>query len=66
MNPFNLAAERPIARQDQRHRLVFNALLELPIGDEENAAQAQQRGWLTRIFEQIEVAPIFSKSSDRV
>jgi len=64
-NPFYLAAERALARQDQRHRLVFNALWELPIGDEENAAQPQQRGWLTRIFEHIEVAPIVSVESGR-
>jgi hypothetical protein len=64
-NPFNLAAEWALARQDQRHRLVFNALWESPIGDEVNTAQPQQRGWLTRIFEHIEVAPIFTVESGR-
>jgi hypothetical protein len=64
-NPFNLATEWALARQDQRHRLVFNALWELPIGDEENKTQPQQRGWLTRIFEHIEVAPIFTVESGR-
>ncbi len=64
-NPFNLATEWALARQDQRHRFVFNALWELPIGDEENTAQPQQRGLLTRIFEHIEVAPIFTVESGR-
>ena len=35
-NPFNLAAERGVSRQHQRQRFVFNALWELPIGEEEN------------------------------
>jgi hypothetical protein len=64
-NPFNLAPEWALARQDQRHRLVFNALWELPIGDEENKTQPQQRDWLTRIFQHIEVAPIFTVESGR-
>ena len=64
-NPFNLAAEWALSRQDERHRLVFNALWELPIGDEENTIQPQQRGWLTRIFEHIELAPIFTVESGR-
>jgi hypothetical protein len=64
-NPFNLAAERALARQDQRHRMVFDALWELPIGDDEDAAQPQVHGWLTRIFEHFEVAPIFTVESGR-
>ncbi len=64
-NPFDLASEWALSRQDQRHRLVFNALWELPIGDEENTKQPQQRGWLTRIFGHIEVAPIFTVDSGR-
>ena len=65
-NPFNLADEWALSRQDQRHRLVFNALWELPIGGEEDGAgQAQQQGWLTRIFRHIEVAPIFTVESGR-
>jgi len=64
-NPFHLATEWALARQDQRHRLVCNALWELPIGDEENTTQPQQRGWLTRILQHIEVAPIFTVESGR-
>ena len=34
-NPFNLGAERALSLQDQRHLFVFNALWDLPIGDED-------------------------------
>lgn len=65
-NPFDLAAEWAPSRQDQRHRLVFNALWELPIGEEEGgAAQRRQQGRLTRIFRHIEVAPILTVESGR-
>ncbi len=64
-NPFDLAAERALSRQDQRHRLVFNALWELPVGDDEDAKQPQQHGWLTSAFQHIEVAPIFTVESGR-
>ena len=68
-NPFNLAAERALSRQDQRHRLVFNALWELPIGDDEEAIAAGRapapHGPLTRIFEHIELAPICTLESGR-
>jgi hypothetical protein len=33
-NPFDLAGERGLSRQDQRQRFVFNALWDLPVGDE--------------------------------
>jgi hypothetical protein len=68
-NPFNLAAERALSRQDQRHRLVFNALWEIPVGDDEEAINAGKtpppHRLLTRIFEHIELAPIFSVESGR-
>jgi hypothetical protein len=63
-NPWDLAAERALSLQDQRHRLVFNALWELPIGDEENG-QPPPGDWATRIFRHIEVAPIFTVESGR-
>jgi len=63
-NPFVLTAERALSRQDQRHRLVFNALWELPIGDEE-AGKQPKNDLLTRIFGHIEVAPIFTLESGR-
>src|SRR5205814_8089576 len=34
-NPFDLRAENAVSRQHQQQRFVFNALWELPIGDEE-------------------------------
>jgi hypothetical protein len=64
-NPFDLGAEWAPSRQDQRQRLVFNALWELPIGDEQGAAPPQERGWLTRVFEHFEVAPILTVESGR-
>jgi hypothetical protein len=46
---------------------VFNALWELPIGDEEDKPgnAVESAGWLTRIFRHIEVAPIFTAESGR-
>jgi hypothetical protein len=63
-NPWNLRAERALSLQDQRHRLVFNALWELPIGDEENG-QPPQPNWVTRIFGHLEIAPIVTVESGR-
>jgi hypothetical protein len=65
MNPFNLRAEWSPSLQDQRHRLVFNALWELPIGDEDDPGQPKQDNWLTRIFGHLEVAPILTLESGR-
>jgi hypothetical protein len=64
-NPFDGAAERARSRQDQPQRFVFNALWELPIGDEENSdpKSRRNRGWATRAFSHIEVAPIFTAAS---
>jgi hypothetical protein len=64
-NPFNLAAENALSRQDQRQRFVFNALWELPIGDDEdNPGKAKTNpGWLTRTFSHIELAPILTVAS---
>jgi hypothetical protein len=64
LNPFALSAERAPSRQDQRHRLVFNALLELPIGDEE-PGKPPKDDWLTKVFGHIEVAPIVTLESGR-
>jgi hypothetical protein len=63
-NPFNLRADRALSLQNQQHRLVFNALWELPIGDEEPGKPAEDN-WVTRIFGHIEVAPIFTVESGR-
>jgi hypothetical protein len=64
-NPFQLGQENARSLQNQMHRFVFNALWELPIGDEEDkpANQPDDAGWLTRTFRHIEVAPIFTAAS---
>ncbi len=64
-NPYFLAGEYAVSRQNQRQRFVFNALWELPIGDEEDesANQKDNPGWLIRTFRHIEVAPIFTAGS---
>jgi len=66
-NPFNLAAEHALSRQHQQQPFVFNALWELPIGDEEDKSTESKKdaGWLTRAFSHIEVAPIFTAGSGR-
>jgi carboxypeptidase family protein/TonB-dependent receptor-like protein len=66
-NPFNLAAENALSRQHQQQRFVFNALWELPIGDEENegANSKENTGWVTQTFSHIEIAPIFTAESGR-
>ena len=67
-NPFDLRAERALSRQHQQHRFVFNALWELPIGDEEVAGKRQSSGsasLLSRAFGHVEVAPILTVAGGR-
>jgi len=66
-NPFNLRAENSVSRQHQQQRFVFNALWDLPIGDEEEqGGKAEDNsGWLTQTFSHIEVAPIVTLGSGR-
>jgi hypothetical protein len=66
-NPFDLPAENALSRQHQQQRFVFNALWDLPIGDEDDSGRKpeQSRGWLARSFGHIEVAPIFTAESGR-
>ncbi len=66
-NPFNLRAENAVSRQHQQQRLVFNALWDLPIGDEEDKGGKSQEktGWLTNIVSHIEIAPILTLESGR-
>jgi hypothetical protein len=63
-NPTNLAPERALSLQHQQQRLVFNALWELPIGDEE-PGKPPKDDWVTKVFGHIEVAPIVSLASGR-
>ncbi len=66
-NPFNLAGENALSRQHQQQRFVFNALWELPIGDEEDkgANSKESTGWLTRTLSHIEIAAILTAESGR-
>jgi hypothetical protein len=66
-NPFALAAENALSRQQQQQRFVFNALWDLPIGEEEDkgAKSDENSGWLTQAFSHIEVAPILTLESGR-
>lgn len=65
-NPFNLTGQRAVSRQNQRQRFVFNALWDLPIGDEEaNKAKPEKSGWLVRTLGHIEFAPILTLGSGR-
>ncbi|HEV2447092.1 MAG TPA: hypothetical protein VGS58_14270, partial [Candidatus Sulfopaludibacter sp.] len=63
-NPFNLAPEWAVSRQHQQQRFTFNALWELPIGDEE-AGKPPSDNWVTKVFGHIELAPIVSAESGR-
>jgi outer membrane receptor protein involved in Fe transport len=66
-NPYNLAAEHAVSRQHQQQGFVFNALWELPIGDEDDkdAKAGEKPGWLEKTFSHIEIAPIFTVGSGR-
>jgi hypothetical protein len=65
-NPYLIADEYALSRQNQLQRFNFNALWELPVGDDEDTPADQKNenpGWLTRTFQHIEVAPIFTAQS---
>lgn len=63
-NPYALADEWSDSRFDQRHRLVVSALLDLPIGEEEDRGPGDlPPGPLIRAFSHIEVAPILTVGS---
>jgi len=66
-NPFNLKPENAVSLQHQQQRFVFNALWDLPIGEEEDKGGTSQEknNWLTQAFNHIEVAPILTIQSGR-
>ncbi len=66
-NPFKLAAENALSRQQQQQRFVFNALWDLPIGEEEDKGgkSDESTSWLTETFSHIELAPILTLESGR-
>lgn len=62
-NPFDLAAERALSANDQRHRFVFSGTFDLPFGDEDEGKKPS--GWVARLFGNIETAPILTIGSGR-
>jgi hypothetical protein len=62
-NPYDLTAESADSRFDQRHRFVASALFDLPIGDEEDRTPGETPGLWTRVFSNIEMAPILTVAS---
>jgi len=61
-DPFNLRAENAVSRQHQQRRFVFNALWDLPIGEEHKSGKRQgSTEWLTQAFSHIELAPILTQ-----
>ena len=60
-NPYDLRADRGLSLYDQKHRLVANGTFDLPIGDED--APGTREGILTKIFKNIELAPIVTVQS---
>ena len=65
--PFDLPTEHALSRQHQQRRFVFNALWDLPIGEEADQGGKPQEGtgWLAQAFGHIEVAPILTLESGR-
>ena len=64
-NPYDIAAESAISRQNQHQRFVFNALWELPIGDEESNTSQRRHGFLYDTVSHIEFASIVTAESGR-
>lgn len=68
-NPYDMAAERAPSLYDQRQRFVFSGLFDLPLGEDADeprpAGQQPRQGMLTKIFGNIELAPIFTAGSAR-
>jgi hypothetical protein len=62
-NAYALDDERADSRYDQRHRLVVNALFDLPIGDEEDRQPGTMPRALARAFSHLSVAPIVTAGS---
>jgi len=61
-NPYDLRAERALSLNNQAHRFAVSALFDLPIGE---AQLGSSRNALTRIFSNIEAAPILVVGSGR-
>jgi hypothetical protein len=66
-NPYKLKAERAVSLNNQGQRLTVSALFDLPVGDEDEASggRSTEKSLVTRIFSNIEMAPIISIGSGR-
>jgi hypothetical protein len=62
-DPFALSDEHALSRYEQRHRLVASALLDLPIGEEEDRTPGTKPNLWVRALSHIEVAPILTMGS---
>lgn len=62
-NPYSLPAERALSANDQRHRFVFSGTFDLPFGDEDEGQRPS--GILSKVFGDIETAPIFTVGGGR-
>jgi hypothetical protein len=62
-NSHALDGEWAASRWDQRHRLVLNALIDLPIGEDEDRRAGEVPGVWVRALSHIAVAPILTIGS---
>jgi hypothetical protein len=62
-NPYAINDEWADSRYDQRHRLVVNAVFDVPIGDEEDRQPGDVPGAVERAFSHLSVAPILTVAS---
>lgn len=70
-NPFDIRAERALSRNHEQQRFVFSGLWDLPFGEREEGrgrpglSEGGHSKWFEKIFGHIEVAAIFTVSTDR-
>lgn len=64
-NPYALWQDNGLSLFDVRHRFVLSGLFDLPIGDEDHPASKANQGFWTKVFSNIELAPIFTAESGR-
>lgn len=64
-NAYALWQEKGLSLFDVRHRFVLSGLFDVPIGDEDQRAGQTKPGLWTRVFSNIELAPIFTAQSGR-
>ena len=62
-DPYTVRPERAFSANDQRHRFVFSGTFDLPFGDEDEGKEPT--GFWTKVFGNIEAAPIVTIGSGR-